>query len=56
MAEKKTPWPTDTCHIDGQPYQIVYRALVTHSFTMKHPDGKVTFETCSYTACRVVPA
>ena len=55
-AKHAPPWPTDDCYIDGMPYRIVDRALVTHNFTMKHPDGKVTFETCSYTACSVVPA
>ena len=57
MAEKKTPpWPTDTCHIDGQPYRIIDRALVRYTRFVERDGKMIDEEICAYTVGTLVPA
>jgi hypothetical protein len=55
MAEKKTPWPTDTCHFDGLPYRIVDRAVVRYTRLVERGGKMIDEEICAYTVGTLVP-
>jgi hypothetical protein len=55
-AKRAPPWPTDTCHIDGQPYQIVDRALVRYTRFVERDGKMIDEEICAYTVGTLVPA
>jgi hypothetical protein len=55
MNNPEQPWPTDACHIDGQPYRIVDRALVRYTRLVERGGKMIDEEICAYTVGTLVP-